>query len=49
MTVKCEQANIRKKEVVAHFKVIYQGLLGEAGKHDNSRPGQLAPGLRIEP
>jgi hypothetical protein len=46
-TVNCEQANMRKKEVVAHFKVIYQDLLGGVGKHENSRPGQLASEIRI--
>jgi hypothetical protein len=43
LTVNFEQENMRKKEV----NVINQDLLGGAGKHENSRPGQLASGIRI--
>jgi hypothetical protein len=49
MTVNCETANMRKKEVVAHFKVNISRFFAEAGKHVNSWAGQLASGLRIEP
>jgi hypothetical protein len=48
LTMNCEQANTRKKEVISHFKVIYKDLLGKAGKQENSSPGQLVSGTRIE-